>query len=542
MCRPSWCHLYPVYSWRRMAGINHGSPSRISTAATHTMDELCRVIILLISLISFVSSTVASTKPPHIVFFLADDLGWHDVGYHDSIIRTPNIDKLAAEGVKLENYYVTPICTPTRAVLMTGRYQIHTTMQHGVLMAQEQRCLPTDEVLMPQKLKESGYSTHMVGKWHLGFYKWDCTPNHRGFDTFFGFYLAGGEYFTHTRKCHGHRLDAWDLRDGDKMVGPEYTGEYSTMLYARKAQEVIRKQDPNVPMFLYVSFQAVHAPLEVPDSYADAYGKDIYDQSRKLYAGMTSCMDEAIGNVTQTLKDRGMWDNTVVVFSTDNGGATGFGASNYPLRGQKCGHYEGGVRGPAFVSSPLLKPHVRGTKNTELMYVGDWLPTFVHLAGGTTHGTKPLDGVNQWEAISEGLPSRRKEILHNIDPIRAKSPTLKTEPWMLNPYFDIRVMAAIRVGHWKLLTGQKGNANWQEPPELGNRLTNPYTNNILQLYHIKEDPEERNDISATRPDVVYRILLRLQALNSTAVLPTHVDPEFSLSDPVKHDMAWSPWA
>ncbi|XP_002739676.1 arylsulfatase B-like [Saccoglossus kowalevskii] len=478
---------------------------------------------------------------PNIVFILADDLGWHDVGYHDSIIRTPNIDKLAAEGVKLENYYVTPLCTPTRAVLMTGRYQIHTGMQHGVLMAQEPRCLPTDEVLMPQKLKESGYTTHMVGKWHLGFYKWACTPNHRGFDTFFGMYLAGGDYFNHTRLCHGRRLAAWDLRDGDQVVAPEYVGKYSTIVFAEKAQEIIKKHDPTNPLFLYLSFQAVHAPLQVPERYINMYKDDIRDESRRIYAGMTTCMDEAIGNVTRTLARRGLLDNTIIVFSSDNGGAKLYGASNYPLRGQKGTLYEGGVRAPAFVYSPLLSNRVRGTATHELMYVGDWFPTFLHLAGGNLHGVKPLDGVNQWHTVSAAMPSKRTEIVHNIEPLRGKPPRVKDEPWLTNPYFDIRVMASIRVGEWKLITGRKGDPTWTIPPELGGGSVDPGRPTIVELYHIKEDPLERTDLSRDRPDIVNKLLERLRYHSDTSRLPETPTPVFDTSDPLHHNMAWGPW-
>ncbi|XP_077868272.1 arylsulfatase B-like [Saccoglossus kowalevskii] len=425
------------------------------------------------------------TLRPHILFILADDLGWHDVGYHDSEIQTPNIDMLAAEGVKLENYYVTPLCTPSRAVLMTGRYLIHSGMQHGVLVAQNPRCLPTDEILLPQMLKDSGYSTHMVGKWHLGFCKFQCTPNHRGFDTFFG----------------------------------------------------------EVPMFIYLPFQAVHAPLQVPDKYSDMYKDTIHDESRRTYAGMTSCMDEAIGNITRTLKDKGIWNNTVIVFSTDNGGARTFGASNYPLRGQKASNFEGGIRGPAFVSSPLLDPLVRGTINNELMYIGDWFPTFMNLAGGHVIGSKPLDGINQWETISRGVPSKRVEIVYNIDPLWPGCKSSTRDTWIGNPYFDICVSAAIRVGHWKLLTGHTGCSNWETRPEIApkSRTVESSDDGMVRLYHIKEDAEEKVNLVHYRPDIVFMLLQRLHYHNTTAVPPGEVDKFSVRADPARHGMAWNPW-
>ncbi|XP_077982047.1 arylsulfatase I-like [Glandiceps talaboti] len=479
---------------------------------------------------------------PHIIFILADDLGWHDVGYHDSIIQTPNIDKLAAEGVKLENYYVTPLCSPSRSVLMTGRYQTLTGMQHHVLKAQEPRCLPLNEVTMPQKLKESGYSTHMVGKWHLGFCHWNCTPNHRGFDTFFGFYLAGGDYFQHTRKCHGRKYDCYDLRDDDISVGRQYMGQYSTTLFAEKSQEVIRKHDKNTPLFLYLSFQAVHAPLQVPNKYIEIYQNKIDDYDRKMYAAMTTCMDEAIGNVTQTLKEKGLLENSVIVFSTDNGGAVSFGASNWPLKGHKGSVYEGGVRGPAFVWSPHLTQQVKGTMNKELLYIGDWLPTFVHLAGGTTNGTQPLDGVNQWKTISEDKPSARKEIVHNIDQLLPYAP-LHGNDELYKHYsdFNIQVMSSIRIGKWKLVTGKTGQASWIEPPEVGYGRIND-EHEVVQLYNIPGDQEERVNLASCRPDIVYRLLQRLRFHYDKSVLPVDLEPELKQSDPFVHfNMSWTPW-
>ncbi|XP_070564215.1 arylsulfatase B-like [Ptychodera flava] len=497
------------------------------------------MLVLLLWLFYFpIFATGLASPKPHIIFILADDLGWHDVGYHGSIIETPNIDRLAADGVKLENYYVTPLCSPTRSVLMTGRYQTHTGMQHNVLVAQEPKCLPLDETLLPQKLKENGYSTHMVGKWHLGFYKWDCVPNHRGFDTFFGFYLALGDYYNHSRPTGGHW--AYDLRDNDKMVAKDYEGEYSTFLFARKSQEILWNHNPDVPLFLYLSFQAVHGPLQVPAKYSDKYVGKIDDEDRRVYAGLTTCMDEAIGKVVNTLKTTGLWNNSLIVFSTDNGGAANHGGSNWPLRGQKGSLFEGGVRGPAFVSGPVLKNSVRGTVNRDLLYVGDWFPTFVHLAGGTTNGTKPLDGLNQWQTISRDMPSPRKEILHNIDHLESHPLHSSSEPFQDPSLFDIRISASIRMGDWKLLTGRTGANFWTTPLGLGYSEDNTEHGNPV-LFNIRDDPEEREDLVNCRPDIVHRLLKRLHFHNSTVVVPVHLKHQKELSDPIFHDMAWSPW-
>lgn len=496
---------------------------------------------------------VLAAQQPHILFILADDYGWHDVGYHGSEIKTPHLDELSAKGVRLENYYVQPICTPSRNQLMTGRYQIRTGMQHEIIWPCQPYCVPLDETLLPQLMKDAGYSTHMVGKWHLGMYKKDCLPTRRGFDTYFGYLTGSEDYYSHIRCVPISTLNqtrcVLDLREGEE-VATAYKGAYSTELFSERVINIIQKHNSNKPLFLYVALQAIHAPLQVPQRYLTPYSF-IKDHNRQVYAGMVSAMDEAVGNITLALKQSDLWENTVLVFSTDNGGQTLYGGSNWPLRGRKCTLWEGGVRGVGFVASPLLNQP--GTVSRELIHISDWLPTLVALAGGRTNSTKPLDGFNVWNTISKGHASPRLELLHNIDPLYkdlAPCPGTKSKlslaftdsgnSWV-HSGFNVSIHAAIRSSNWKLLTGYPGCDIWF--PQPNNNKTNTLEMGPLKpvmLFDIDKDPEERNELSAKFPAVVDYLLSRLDAYQKQALPITFPDDD-PKCDPGP-DGAWGPWA
>ncbi|KAI8493732.1 hypothetical protein Bbelb_286530 [Branchiostoma belcheri] len=413
-------------------------------------------------------SSSKTTQPPHIILIVADDLGWNDVSFHGSDqIPTPHLDSLAYSGVILGNYYVSPICTPTRSALMTGRHPIHTGLQHGVISGATPFGLPLNETILPQYLKQLGYATHMVGKWHLGMYAWDYTPTFRGFDSYFGYWTGAEGYMDHINAIHaswhlGHHtwehtptyrgFDSYfgyltgkdnyydhtddesnskgetgykglDLRNGTEPVWTE-NGTYSTELFATEAERIIASHDTDKPLFLYLPHQAVHSgnpddPLQAPQKYIDKF-PHIQHPGRRTFAAMVSALDDAVGNVTKALSARGMLENSVIIFTTDNGGpAAGFDmnyASNWPLRGVKNTLWEGGVHGTGFVHSPLIKQPKRTTH--ELLHVCDLLPTIYALAGGDSTQLKNLDGLNVWETISRGEESPRVEVLHNIDPKR----------------------------------------------------------------------------------------------------------------------------
>ncbi|CAL8369464.1 unnamed protein product [Boreogadus saida] len=352
-------------------------------------------------------------KPPHIIFILTDDQGYNDIGYHNPSIRTPTLDRLAAEGVRLENYYVQPICTPSRSQLLTGRYQIHTGLQHSIIRPRQPSCLPPHLSTLPQRLQQAGYATHMLGKWHLGFYRKACLPTRKGFDTFFGSLTGSVDYYSYG-SCDGPGLCGYDLHDNEGVAWGQQ-GRYSTLLYTQRARKILEAHDPaSRPLFLLLSLQAVHTPLQPPKSYIYPY-RHMFNVARRKYAAMVSTVDEAVHNITYALRKLGYYRNSVIVFSTDNGAQPFTGGSNWPLRGRKGTYWEGGVRGVAFVHSPLLKRRRRVSK--ALLHITDWYPTLLGLAGGNVSQSEVLDGFDVWPTLSEGKPSPRHEILHNIDPL-----------------------------------------------------------------------------------------------------------------------------
>ncbi|MEQ2314159.1 hypothetical protein AMECASPLE_009340 [Ameca splendens] len=350
---------------------------------------------------------------PHIIFILIDDQGYNDIGYHNPTIKTPTLDKLAAEGVILENYYVQPICTPSRSQLITGRYQIHTGLQHSIIRPRQPSCLPSHMDTLPERLREAGYSTHMVGKWHLGFYRKACLPTRKGFDTFFGSLTGSVDYYSY-RSCDGPGLCGYDLHDNERVAWGQ-KGKYSTMLFTQRARKILESHNlTDKPLFLLLSLQAVHTPLQPPKSYIYPY-RDMANVARRKFAAMFSTVDEAVRNITYALRKYGHYRNSVIIYSTDNGAQPFTGGSNWPLRGRKGTYWEGGIRGVAFVHSPLLKRRRRVSK--ALLHITDWFPTLVGLAGGNISQSQGLDGFDVWPTISEGKESPRKEILHNIDPL-----------------------------------------------------------------------------------------------------------------------------
>ncbi|CAL9687808.1 unnamed protein product [Knipowitschia caucasica] len=475
---------------------------------------------------------------------MVDDQGYGDIGYHGSYIHTPVLDQLARDGVILENYYVQPICSPSRSQLMTGRYQIHTGLQHSIIRPRQPLCLPLDIPTLPESLREAGYATHMVGKWHLGFCKNSCLPTRRGFQSFLGTLTGSGDHFSY-QSCDGAEACGFDLHEGIRPAW-ERSGNYSTLLYIDRVKEIIKNHEAQKPIFLYLSFQAAHTPLQVPENYLHPYDSQS-NRLRRHYSAMLSCLDEGIGKVIHEMKKYGLYENSVLIYSSDNGGQPLSGASNWPLRGGKGTYWEGGIRAVGFVHSPLLKS--KGVVSHALIHVSDWFPTLLGLAGAP-QSQHNIDGHDVWKTISKGIPSPRTEILFNIDPVSRRPEEPYNKAFLQNGFgiWDTGVKAAIRAGDWKLLTGNIGSGDWIPPHYFPNAAQQwqgleKWHNALgksVWLFNISNDPYERSDQAESRPDVVKYLLRRLIHYNQTAVLAQN-PPDDPLADPELHGGVWGPW-
>jgi len=428
----------------------------------------------------------AQTVKPNILYIVSDDQGWKDVGYHGSDIKTPNIDRLASDGVRLEQFYAQPMCTPTRASLMTGRYPFRYGLQTAVIASAHTYGLPTDEYLLPQALKDAGYSTAIIGKWHLGHADPKYWPRQRGFDYQYGPLIGEIDYFTHQQ--HG----VVDWYRNNAVVKEE---GYSTTLLGNDAVKLIEQHNPSQPLYLYLTFNAPHTPYQAPQEYLDKY-QNIADPSRRAYAAAITAMDDQIGRVLATLDKKGMRSNTVVFFQSDNGGTRNkmfageldmskvvIPCDNGPFREGKGMLYEGGTRVIALANWPgHIKP---GTTVDGMIHVVDMYTTVAAIAGASTAKAKPLDGLNMWPTLSEGKPSPRTELIYNIEPFRA----------------------GVREGDWKLI--------WRAPL--------PST---LELYNIPQDPSEKTNLAAQYPDKVAALQKRANELAATMAKPFFLQTEF----------------
>ncbi len=411
---------------------------------------------------------------PNIVLILADDMGWADPGFHGGDARlTPHIDRLAEQGMRMSQFYVHSVCAATRAALLTGRYAFRTLMdwrsedfgkptyleRMGLELAHNAQgeptrmihALDTHERTVAEALRDSGYFTSIVGKWHLGEWFPEHLPMGQGFGHQYGHYGWGIDYNNYTIP---HNAPArFAVYDWHRNQQPVFEQGYSTDLLANEAVRVISEQTGDKPFFLYVALNAIHGPLEEIPRYRDRFDKR---------QSALKCMDDAVGRVVGALEQYGFSDNTLVIFTNDNGGLRD--EYNKPLRGTKNTTYEGGVRVPCVMRWPgQLEP---GSISEARMHIVDLMPTFITMAGTSKAQPRPLDGIDMADVLTKGLQSPRTEIA-----------------------FEIR--GSVRV------------------PTI---LSGKYKLMGVKLYDIVADPSESRDVAAEHPDVVERLTARLQEL------------------------------
>ncbi|XP_025084343.1 LOW QUALITY PROTEIN: arylsulfatase B-like [Pomacea canaliculata] len=398
----------------------------------------------------------AVSKQPHIVFIVIDDLGWNDIGFNNPDIISPNVDRLAREGLILRQSYVQPLCSPSRSSFMTGYFPYRTGLQHLVILPAQPVCAPLNvSTFLPREMKKLGYATHMVGKWHLGFCNWNCTPTFRGFDSFLGYYNAQEDYYD--RVFQGY----YDFHDNTTR-STKQNGTYSTFVFQERVREIVSRHNPAQPLFLYLPLQSVHAPLEVPKEYYNMY-PNIDNEDRRVFSGMVTAMDDVIGNLTSYLTARGMYNDTLFVLTADNGGGYSMEGNNYPLRGGKFTVWEGGTRAVALIKGPGLK--VTGAEYDGLIHAVDWMPTIVAAAGGEIKDGD-IDGMNIWDAISNYTPSPRTEFIYNLDDM----------------FIPLEGHAAIRQGDYKLIVGFPGlYSGWYFPNETVSKVDTMNTSDLSGL-------------------------------------------------------------
>lgn len=346
------------------------------------------IVVLFLSLSTF------AQKKPNIIIIIADDLGWNDVGFHNPKMITPHLNEFAQKGIELKRFYVGSLCSPTRAGLLTGKYPDRFGLRN-VVGPRAKGGLPVEEQTIANILTDAGYKQRgAFGKWHLGHSDIKYHPMRRGFTTFYGHYNGAIDYFSH------YRNGALDWHD-DFQVSRD--SGYSMDLITQKAVQFINKSSGE-PFFAYIALNAPHTPLQAKSEYLEKYGFNTTDSianydaggyqksehngpeygirgrgntARQTYAAMVTSMDKAVGDIMQAVEKEGIAENTIIWFMSDNGGDIDFGASNFPLRGEKQTEWEGGVK---VVSLVYWKGRWQGGKiNNEVIGYIDVLPTLIAL-------------------------------------------------------------------------------------------------------------------------------------------------------------------
>ena len=413
-------------------------------------------LFALLLLASFVQAQPA--RKPNVIFILVDDMGYADLSsFGSKDIRTPNIDRLAKEGVKLTQAYSNgPVCTPTRAAFITGRYQQRVGLEWAIGPGGKEPGLPVEETSIARMLKNNGYATALMGKWHLG-YKPEFSPLAHGFDEFFGILSGNVDHYSHKENNGEH-----DLRDQDKET---FVEGFLTDHLARRSVDFVRRQKDK-PFFLYLAFNAVHWPFQRPNRPDMVRTRETwFEGTRADYIEMMQSVDAAVGQVLDTLDQQGLAKDTLVIFNSDNGGERL--SDNRPYFNTKGTLWEGGIHVPGLARWPAALP--KGKVSNQTAITMDWTATILAAAG--VKPERQLDGINLLPILQNKQPEQERTLCWRIDRAGFRQ-------------------QAIRSGKWKLVT---------QPTSVG-----------LLLFDLESDPGERHNLFYEQQNKVNELRAKLQ--------------------------------
>ncbi|XP_053671026.1 arylsulfatase B-like [Anopheles nili] len=531
------------------------------------------VCLVTLWLLWFEDLAASEHQRPNIVIIVADDLGWNDVSFHGSNqIPTPNIDALAYDGIILNRHYVPPLCTPTRASLMTGRHPMNIGMQDHVIISDEPWGLGLDQKLMPEYFREAGYRTHLVGKWHLGFFQRAYTPTYRGFESHYGYLGPFIDYWDHSLQLTQSSSRGLDMRRNTD-VDYGVNGTYATDLFNAEAVRIIETHNTTQPLFLVVTHLAPHTgneddPLQAP---VDEIAKftHIQDPKRRILAAMISRIDTGVEQIYHSLEARGMLENSIILFLADNGAPTvgvhANSGSNHPLRGMKYSPWEGAVRGAALIWSPLLAR--KGVVSEQWLHVSDWLPTLGFVAGiKNLPAGSAIDGQNQWNTLQTASENGRSIVMNNADEMFFYSSYTKHgwkyvngscfsgayDGWLgqLNKddhvpeedYYS-RLTAAGSIGsaaqlHKSQVQQLRSAASIKCPESINEIPCEPLKQPCL--FNILDDPCERRNLAHEHPEILNDLQSDVLLYKSQSARPRN-QPADARSDPALYNFTWTWW-
>ena len=418
------------------------------------------------------AAAVRGPTPPNILLIVSDDQGFHDASFRGSAIETPRIDELAREGVVLSRFYTAPMCTPTRAALMTGRSPIRSGLNHGTILPWTEHGLDEQEPTLAERFREAGYQTALIGKWHLGHTRSHHHPIARGFDLHYGTLQGAIHYDSHRSSTPD--LDYLDWSENGIDVVED---GYATTLLGSRAARFIESRDVRRPFFLVLSFTAPHKPKEAPDDIVAKYKAMGLSAVDSRHAAQLHVMDREIGRVLDTLQHEKIDDRTLVVFLSDNGATENGGGSNSPLRGWKGGTYDGAIRVLAIMRWHGILP--ANEVSEQLLRDFDLFPTLKAAAG--LPRTAPTDGMNAWPVLRGAKLSEREAFFFRVS---------IGNPGMAGP------CAAAIEGRFKLVQRCKdrsGSRRWSF------------------LYDLIGDPAETIDLRKEHPEIVQALSEKLAA-------------------------------